>query len=389
VDPRRNLPSQLAIRTYTVLVASALALGSCGTSHPAPAKDGAGGETLGPPQQQLGDGGAQPPGCGRQDDGSFCGCIDVPLYADPPNVYFVLDRSLSMKEDAKWDHVRTTVGRVLRDLGPRANFGATVFPGLSDDSCGPSLEVMSVRPGDPPSSTDGPTTTFLLTATDTAPKGGTPTATAMHDVLGRLQRLPGKSFVILATDGGPNCNSNITCDYTTCIPNIEGAAGCSPSGPASCCSGPEQCLDADATKGAVTALRDAGYPVFVVGIPGSAFYASLLDDLATAGGTAQPQQAGSPRYFRVDVADDAVLLAVLRKVLAKIVATCTFSLQGAPPDPALVNVYLDDVVEPKDAVNGWTLDSGVVTLVGAACARVESGEVLGVRVIAGCPSVVR
>lgn len=368
------------------LVASMTALAACGSPHPPPAQDGAGGETSGQPQPQLGDGGAQPPGCGRQSDGTFCGCIDVPLFADPPNVYFVLDRSLSMKENGKWDQVRLTVGRILRDLGPRASFGATVFPGLSADSCGPSLEVMSVRSGDPPSSTDGPTTTFLLAATDTPPKGGTPTATAMHDVLGRLQRLPGKSFVILATDGGPNCNANITCDYATCIPNIEGAAGCSPSGPASCCSGPEQCLDDVATRSAVTALQSAGFPVYVVGIPGSAFYASLLDDLATAGGTAQ---AGSPKYFRVDVADDAVLLSVLRRVLAKIVATCTFPLEGAPPDPALVNVYLDGVVEPKDPVNGWTLDGGVVTLVGAACTRVESGDVLGVRVIAGCPSVVR
>ncbi|MDB5216840.1 MAG: CglB [Myxococcaceae bacterium] len=370
-----------------LLVGVAVGIAACGTSHPPPAGDGNGGSLpRADPQLGGGDGGARPPGCGVKDDGSACNCIDVPLFADPPNVYFVLDRSLSMRESAKWEHVRTTVGRVLRDIGPRASFGATVFPGLSDDSCGPSQEVMSLRPGDPPSSVDGPTTSFLLNATDTIPKGGTPTATALRDVLQRLQGVPGKTFVVLATDGGPNCNAALSCDYSTCIPNIEEAPGCSAAGPTSCCSGPEQCLDSAATTAAVASLKSSGVPVYVVGIPGSAFYAALLDDLATAGGTAQ---AGSAKYFRVDVAGDVELLATLRRVLAKIVATCTFTLRDPPADPALVNVYLDEVVEPKDATNGWTLEGSVVTLRGNACARVMNGDVLGVRVIAGCPSVIR
>ncbi len=108
--------------------------------------------------------------------------------------------------------------------------------------------------------------------------------------------------------------------------------------------------------------------------------------MAVAGGTAQP---GSPQYFRVDTAAELTLLTTLRKVLARIVATCSFPLNTAPSDPGLVNVYLDDVLEPKDPANGWTLDGNVVTLVGSTCTRVMNGDVLGVRVIAGCPSVVR
>ena len=74
----------------------------------------------------------KPPGCGQKDDGSFCDCVDVPLFAEAPNIYFVLDRSGSMAEDNKWGQVRQIVAQILRGLGPRANFGATLFPGFDD-----------------------------------------------------------------------------------------------------------------------------------------------------------------------------------------------------------------------------------------------------------------
>jgi len=383
---REALPARAGRLPVAIIVLAALALfvglAACGSDHPPPAGDGTG-EVL---TKGGADGGAKPPGCGRKDDGTQCACVDVPFFADPPNVYLVLDRSGSMADDGKWDLVRSTVGRVLRDLGPRANFGATVFPGFSGDSCGPSAEMMSLRPGDPPSSIDGPTTTFLLNATNLPPKGNTPTASALRDVLGRVQGAAGKTFIVLATDGGPNCGLEPTCPLTECIENIENAPGCPPEGPRNCCTRPGQCLDVAAAKDAVTALKAGGFPVFVIGIPGSAAFGSLLDDLAVAGGTPLP---GTPRYFRVDTAAEQALLGTLRKVLAKIVATCSFPLNGAVPDPELVNVYLDDVVEPKDPVNGWTLDGNVVTLVGSTCTRVMNGDVLGVRIIAGCPSVVR
>jgi hypothetical protein len=134
----------------------------------------------------------------------------------------------------------------------------------------------------------------------------------------------------------------------------------------------------------VTALATAGFPVYVIGIPGSGPYASLLDDLATAGGTALP---ASPKYYRADTAAQAELLATIRKVAAKIVATCAFKLTGPPEQPDNVNVYLDEKILPKDPVNGWTLDGDTVTLIGAACDKVKNGDVLDVRVIVGCPTV--
>lgn len=369
--------------------AIALTAAACGSEDRPPLAGG----SFGPPASGGGSsgdggggfgggGGTKPPGCGVLADGGVCDCVDVALFADAPNIYFVLDHSGSMNADGKWSSVRVTLGRLMRGIGPRANFGAAMYPDGS--GCGTGTEVMSVRPGDPPSSTvDGPATLHLLTVTNRPPQGGTPTAATLRAVLGRVRSLPGKTFVILATDGGPNCNAAAGCDNTMCIPNIENVGGCSPSG-ANCCAppvgSPEGCLDGDPSVAAVAALKGAGVPVYVIGVPGSLPYASVLNRMAAAGGTGT--------YFAVDSASEATLLSALRKVAAKIVATCTFQLNKPPEDENGVNVYLDDVVLPREPTNGWALSGQSVTLKGEACRRVLDGEVLDVRIIAGCPTVI-
>jgi len=178
------------------------------------------------------------------------------------------------------------------------------------------------------------------------------------------------------------------CDVTRCIPNIEQIDSCRADAPPNCCDpslyGPTQCLDAPDTVAAVTALAAANVPTYVVGVPGSAPYAAVLDELATAGGTAR---AVAPKYYRVDANDTSALASALAQVAARITATCVLTLSPPPADPARVNVYFDDAVLPPDPTNGWTFDGTTVTLVGDACARVMNGDILNVRVIGGCPTV--
>src|SRR4051812_8982188 len=69
-----------------------------------------------------------PPGCGVGPDGGVCACLDLPVVGDPPNLYFVLDRSGSMNDLDKWQTVRKVVGQTLDSLGTRANSGAALFP---------------------------------------------------------------------------------------------------------------------------------------------------------------------------------------------------------------------------------------------------------------------
>jgi hypothetical protein len=371
-----------------LMVAFTLAAG-CGPERP-PVSGGSGPIARGSSGPQFDvDAGIMPPGCGTTPEGAECECLDIPLFVDPPNLYFVLDRSGSMANPDKWNQVRVTVGKIMRGLGPRANFGAAMFPANNAPECAPGDEIMSVRPGDPPSSgVDGPTTTALLTATRVLPGGGTPTGATLALVKNRLSTVPGKTFVILATDGAPNCNPSAGCGFDRCQLNIENVQGCPKEGPFNCCEPPqgyaENCNDTTATVQAINALRTSGVPVYVIGLPGAGPYASLLDEMAVVGGTAR---STSPKYFAVNAANEDSVLAALKQIAAQIAGTCTFDLKEEPANPEQVNVYMDDVVLPFEPVNGWTLSGKSVTLVGAACDRVKSGDVLSVRVIAGCPRI--
>jgi hypothetical protein len=371
-------------------IATIAALGACGHPHPPLIadfqSDGGGSNDF-----SLDSGQGVPKCQFVQADGTICGCTDVPLVTDAPTLYFVLDRSGSMNDQNKWTTVRTVVAQVITAIGPRASFAAAVFPSpLSNFSCAAGVEVMTPRSGDAPAGQPGITTTSLLAATNMQALGGTPTAATLAGLKGRLAALAtaSRTYVILATDGGPNCNSTLTCDLATCIPNIESSDGCTPTAPPNCCDptqyGPEECLDGDAAVDAVTQLHGAGIDTYVVGVPGSGPYSAILDKLATAGNTAR---TASPLYYRVDSADQGAFLAAISEIAAKIVASCTLPLSAPPPDPNQVNVFVDEKPVPKDPVNGWTLDGSTITLQGTTCADVLSGSALDVRVIVGCPTV--
>src|SRR5262249_39088811 len=157
--------------------------------------------------------------------------------------------------------------------------------------------------------TRGPVASMVLSTTAVDAFGGTPTAATLRALAPRLTALSGRTFVILATDGGPNCNPDSACGADRCMINIEHQSdSCTPGGTLNCCAsdlfGPRNCLDDDATSAAIADLARAGIPTFVIGVPGSVPYAAALERMAVAGGTAL---AESPRYYRVDtVGTDAM-----------------------------------------------------------------------------------
>jgi hypothetical protein len=389
---------EVSLRTKLAgtLVATCLVAGGCGGSErPAalgdsPGGGGGGGASDDGGSPQFGDGSLLEKSCGVGPDGGVCACADEPLLGDPPTLYFMLDRSGSMNDSNKWTTVQITLERVMIDLGPRARVGAAVFPDPSEDGCTPGREVFPPARGDAPAGTAGPTEIGFLELLGRIPaNGGTPTAATLTALAPHIEAIPGKTYVILATDGGPNCNASASCAADMCTDNIESVPGCPPDGTPDCCLDPNyggalSCLDAQPTIDAVTALAVAGIPVYVVGVPGSTPYADLLDALATAGGTARGSE---PQYYAVDTTDQAALYAAMSKIAAKIAGSCLLTLDQVPPDPTLLNVFLDGKVLPQQGPDGWTLNGTLVTILGASCDAITAGDVLDVRVEAGCPTV--
>ncbi len=338
-------------------------------------------------------------------DVELCGNQLIPVAIDRPNLYFVLDRSGSMAEAQtgslnKYQSARVAIADVLRSVGHRVRYGAAVFPGSggSIPGCGTGVEVFPTQQGDPSSyaeqQKDGPVLVALLnTLAKLPPAGGTPTSATLGALAPTLAALEGKTFVVLATDGGPNCNIDASCAASDCQLNIEGLTinGVACQAPVNCCApgfnggGPLNCVDGPVTEAAVTNLANKGIPTYVVGMPGSEVYSSLLDRLAIAGLTARTT---SPSYYAVS--DATELSVALKEIGVQVAISCSIELDFEPEDPKLVNVYFDKKVLPQDIGDGWKWTGPTsIEIVGPACDKLKSGDVFEVQVVGGCPTTVR
>ena len=326
-------------------------------------------------------------------DGGVRTCDGSPIAvsAPTPNLYLVLDASESMSNQSKWTDVRTVVAAMMNEVGSRARFGVTVFPTSSDNGCGMGAEVMSLRLGD----STGATSAAFLAATAFSPSGGTPTAATLEGIAPLLETFSGVTYVVLATDGGPNCNASLTCNVDQCTVNLEAEySNCPTGGPLNCCdpnnpgvTGPTGCLDGPRTVQAVSDLRALGVRTFVIGIPGSGPYADILDNAAAAGGTARLSE---PYYYSVDTADRTQLESTIASVSLQLLS-CAFTLAHAPANPAEVNVYVGGALLPQNAgngVNGWQLEGTTLTFLGSTCQALEAQPNTEVAVYEGCPTVI-
>ena len=364
-----------------------------------------------PPAFELAQGGAETGGGGDGvaglllTDGSvnpaLCGNQQIPAIADPPNLYFVVDRSASMTDllpgssFTKYKSAYIAISVMLRAVGHRVRYGAAIFPGA--EGCVPGIQMFPTIAGDPPSyaahGANGPILSDLLQRlANTPPAGGTPTAASLRALEPTILGLPGKkTYVVLITDGAPNCHDGLRCDVDGCIPNIEHQVtnlGQACDANLNCCS-PQlggDCVDADDTVAAVLDYEKAGVDTYVVGMPGSEAYSTLLSRAAVAGNTARP---GDTPYYAVS--DTNALTEALRSIGAQVAISCDLPLAQVPEHPELVNVYFDDQVVLNDVSDGWhySADQSGIQFQGTACTQLSSGNVLNVQVLSGCPTMVR
>lgn len=395
--PRRSPGTTRLLRAGALLAALASVVAACSVNANPPGlmpstasasgAGGAGGEEL------LGVGGSKAP---PPDAGNLCGQLITQVHKDPPNIYFVLDTSGSMATfvgtTTRYRLVQGAAIELVKNIGGLINVGAALFPFAATPAtqCHAGGEVLPVTPGD-----ELDISTFAK-LTSVQPNGGTPTAATLEGLYPTLTKLPGRTIVVLATDGGPNCGAVVGCGAEDCMNNIEGVptgdGACTPTGPSCCGPNTEQgainCIDRKASVDAVAKLAAAGVRVYVVGVPGSEAYGAVLDQMALVSGA---PQIAPPFYYKVQ---DYSSLAGTLGSIAALEVSCKFDLDTPPPDPNLVNVYFDDEVIPRDPASGWAWElvsnggaQHALELRGEACKRLKSGTVKQVQIAAGCPTV--
>lgn len=231
------------------------------------------------------------------------------------------------------------------------------------------------------------------------PGGGTPTAGALNLAANMPDLVEAKrdSFVVLITDGLPNCNvaNQPKCDQccATCNAcqaacdltkppcrgpvNADGSTQyCNPT--ASSCGSAQAnlCLDGGATVQAVRTLFDKGVKTLVIGF--GTFTAAVdsgpvLDAAAIAGGV--PCTQGTTKYCQAGSQAD------LREILDKfqvLLETCTYTLSEAP-DGQLVVVkrYAKDATEPTKSLvadTDFRLSGNTVTVIGDECKVLQDAQ---------------
>jgi von Willebrand factor type A domain len=292
--------------------------------------------------------------------------------APPAEIYLTLDRSGSMSEQGssasvtKWKELQGAVDFVLQQFESSIHFGLLTFP--ADSTCktaGPQVKIGA--------NSRAAVLNHLSKAT---PAGGTPTAAALNNAAQSLKDVGttgATKYLILATDGGPNCNYLLSAT-PACSCTQAAAAHCCTNNPAACYAG-HTCLDDTHTLQVIQGLYQKDKIVtFVIGLEGSAEYKTLLDMMAQAGGA--PQTGGTTSYYP---ASSKTEIQAALKAIAVSVISCEIDLKKKPDYPDKVLVYLDGKLVPRDTAkqDGWDYPDSSLTkikLYGGYCTTLQDGK---------------
>jgi hypothetical protein len=297
-----------------------------------------------------------------------------------PDMLIVLDRSNSMFDDGYWNPVRDAIYTVTTAMDTQIWFGLMIFPNVLDSSICSGLDFQC-EPGHGPLVPVADANHFAIIE-QLGPMltcGGTPIADTLYNARTYLDTLAGDGhpkYILLATDGAPNCNDALPGGSCRCTSPV--ALGCM--------ANPGNCLDDLRTNAVLGDLLAGGVQVFVLGI-GTSSFADVLDAMAVAGGTEHA-------YF----AEDPATILPTFEDIAGMAATCEFDVSEPDPsaDPTLVNFYFDDVAVPGDNTDG-TCDDGWgwmnaehtrVQFCGDYCTAIMTGTVGSIRATWGCPTII-
>ncbi|MBI5545130.1 MAG: hypothetical protein HY901_14665 [Deltaproteobacteria bacterium] len=329
---------------------------------------------------------------------------------EPPNIMLVVDRSFSMTESVtgtglrctdtgtdsspydarstnpcKWNDLKVAfadpqTGFLTTSQG-LARFGLLPFPAATG-ACDHGQIVVPI--GVDPQPIRDQLLNRLI------PGGGTPTAATMleaaKDPLLAIEEPNRKRFVMLLTDGLPNCNPGNAALCAQCRADANACSasgGCHPTDPPfnSCGTTPfdgASCLDEIALVDAVHELRGKGIDTFVIGFGKDTSGTDanrVLSGAAIAGGHAR--QNAPTQYYQANTVQD--LRTFLEEILQRF--PCTFSLDPVPSDGSLVEVSVEDSVQKtitslKSGVD-WKFATDTleqVQLLGSWCTDLQNAD---------------
>ncbi len=272
------------------------------------------------------------PGMDSETGEDNCAAAPYDIVINPINMLIVLDRSRSMLDtvsDGGLDFATITQDAindlVLANEGKGLiNFGLNVFPSLSckcigdicpeEYTCVPAGSIESGA-ASVPLVEIGPNRAaeIAIQLASAGTCGGTPICKSLEwakaylaDLPSELAQLP--TYVLLATDGAPNCNTGGnpgTCDCT--LPND-----------AQCWDG-NQCLDDVCSMNQAAQLKNGSVNTFVIGVGDEAAkWEPVMNGIAQSGGTGTYYPANNP----------TTLQAALENIINTI-NPCTFEVPWA------------------------------------------------------------
>ena len=315
-----------------------------------------------------------------------------------PNLMLLVDKSGSMSDlvvpgdpgsGTKITVLQQVMGEFLvpnvPDAGPPvARVGLARFP---NQDCVPttSSDVLAPLPpadaGDAASVLENAAVAANTALQSLTPGGGTPTQASLQFIASNISELSDPSredFVLLLTDGLPNCNDNLNFLTCTCT-----------SSPAPPCMSNEDCLDKTATVAQVQSMRAAGIRTIVIGF-GADVLGSIAQDtleaMAEAGGFVRKcpntnQSCGtgndcvlatglcSEQFFQAT--DEDALSASLAEIGNTLTQTaCVYNLEEVPSDPKLISVVLNGTPSLPGA-DTWMYNSAKnqIVFLGTLCAE--------------------
>jgi Mg-chelatase subunit ChlD len=345
-----------------LLTASACGTTDDGTSATTPSANSTGSTDAGTSSNATGSGSATgggtnagPSASSAYDDAGnqLCEIIKIDSGRVRPDMLLVLDRSNSMQGNGvdRWTPSVAGIKAITRSLDDRVDFGLMAFPGRgtgavgTGQSCAAGTIEVPIGSGSAAAIANSLDGLQLVQSTPTAASLEAArtalTATTAQPVNVDVGSSPiAAKYVVLVTDGAPNC-SNGTTGGTR---------------------GGTDAAAVDATVAAVEALAAAGVKTYVLGFGTKTdpTLAAALDRMAQAGGT------GDTSHRAIE--DEAQIVSEFQRIAGDAV-TCEFALATPPEDPAYVAVTLDGSLLRLGDANGWQLsaDRKRISVQGSSC----------------------